>query len=493
MKIQTLIPVALICASCGGGGGNVGQFGQSIDIGTTIEPGSASYSAETGEYRITGGGENMWGTSDAFRFTFNKSGGDLMMTTDIAFEGVGGNAHRKAGLVVRESLDPEAPYADAIVHGDGLTSLQYRLVKGGETLEIQSPISAPTTVRLERTGDLITMSVESGGVFHPVGSVIVDMPDSIYAGLAVCSHDSTAMETAMFNNVEVENLGLFDEENRVIESTLETVDIETGVRTIVYRAVAHFEAPNWSRDGNSLIFNQGGLLYSIPATGGEPTLINTGEAIRCNNDHGLSPDGSLLAISDQTKGQSQIYVLPSGGGTPRLVTEQAPSYWHGWSPDGARLAYCASRDGEYDIYTIPVTGGRERRLTTATGLDDGPDYAPNGDIYFNSERTGLMKIWKMKPDGSGQEQMTSGETYGDWFPHPSPDSEQLLFLSYGADVSGHPANKEVALRIMPLSGGNPRVLVRLFGGQGTINVPSWSPDSRQAAFVSYRLVGGAEE
>ena len=166
-------------------------------------------------------------------------------------------------------------------------------------------------------------------------------------------------------------------------------------------------------------------------TGGGAELLDTGGQIHCNNDHGISPDGTQLAISDQTQdGKSRIYVLPIAGGTPRLVTPKAPSYWHGWSPDGKTLAYCAERNGEFDIYTIPVEGGEETRLTTAPGLDDGPDYSPDGKyIYFNSERTGRMQIWRMKPDGSEQEQITSDD-YNNWFAHPSPDGRWIVFLSY---------------------------------------------------------------
>jgi TolB protein len=273
-----------------------------------------------------------------------------------------------------------------------------------------------------------------------------------------------------------------------IESTLEIVSIETGERTIIYRARQHFEAPNWSRDGEFFIFNSGGRIYTLPVKGGEPRLLDTGSATNCNNDHGLSPDGTLLALSHSPEDRSLIYIVPITGGEPRLVTPLGPSYWHGWSPDGKTLAYCAERNGNYDVYTIPVEGGEETRLTDAPGLDDGPDYSPDGKyIYFNSERTGTMQIWRMHPDGSEQEQVTF-DAYNDWFPHPSPDGKWLVFLSYEPDVKGHPANKDVTLRIMPMEGGEPRVLVNLFGGQGTINVPSWAPDSRHFAFVSYRLL-----
>jgi Tol biopolymer transport system component len=273
-----------------------------------------------------------------------------------------------------------------------------------------------------------------------------------------------------------------------IESRLEVLTVATGHREVVYSAPAHFEAPNWSRDGRSLLFNQGGRIYVFDLDSRTPRLLDTGHATRCNNDHGLSPDGRHLAVSHSPGNQSLIYVLPAAGGEPRLVTPKGPSYWHGWSPDGKTLAYCAERGGEYDVYTIPVGGGEETRLTSAPGLDDGPDYAPDGRIWFNSARTGVMKIWRMDADGKNQEQMTRNEDYADWFPHPSPDGKHVVFLSYDRSVEGHPPNKDVVLRLMPLEGGEPKVIARLFGGQGTINVPSWSPDGTRFAFVSYRLL-----
>jgi TolB protein len=279
-------------------------------------------------------------------------------------------------------------------------------------------------------------------------------------------------------------------DDSVLESSLEIYSLRDGSRRLVQRAETHFEAPNWSRDGESLLFNAGGRLYSVPVAGGVPRLVECGFAVRCNNDHGYSPDGRWIAISDETRGPSRIYVVPAEGGEPRLVTAEAPSFWHGWSPDGQRLAYCAGRgSGAYDIYTVPVAGGSEQRLTDSAALDDGPDYTADGQwIYFNSARSSIMRIWRMRPDGSEQQPVTFDEQYGDWFPHPSPDGRWLVFLSYDRAVQGHPPNQDVCLRRMPLAGGSPEVLVRLFGGQGTINVPSWSPDSSAFAFVSYRLL-----
>ena len=277
-----------------------------------------------------------------------------------------------------------------------------------------------------------------------------------------------------------------------MRSSVEIHTIATGRNRVVFQTEQLIEAPNFSPDGQSLIVNGDGLLYRLPLSGGEPVPIDTGFARQCNNDHGISPDGSLLVISDKTEfGASTIYALPVSGGVPRQVTENRPSYWHGWSPDGTTLAYCGIRDQVFDIYTIPLAGGDETRLTWGEGRNDGPDYSPDGKwIYFNSSRSGRMQIWRIRPDGSDVTRITDS-IYGDWFPHPSPDGKHLLVLSYDGDVFDHPRDLDVRLRLMDPHGGNARTLFSLFGGQGTINVPNWSPDGREFAFVRYEPVPSA--
>jgi Tol biopolymer transport system component len=226
------------------------------------------------------------------------------------------------------------------------------------------------------------------------------------------------------------------------------------------------EAPNWTPDGASLIFNNNGRMKRIPVNGGQPVPIDTGFATRCNNDHGISPDGASLAISDQSQeGKSIVYIVPLAGGAPRRITQKSPSYWHGWSPDGKTLAFCGERNGKFDVYTIPAAGGDETRLTAGDGHNDGPEYSPDGKyIYFNSDRTGSMQIWRMRPDGAAQEQVTSDD-FNNWFPHLSPDGLRMAFLSYDKGVTGHPANKDVMLRVMTLSNQRINVLAKLFGGR----------------------------
>ena len=275
-------------------------------------------------------------------------------------------------------------------------------------------------------------------------------------------------------------------------SILETLDVQTGTRTVLKEFDYVIEAPNWTQDGRYLVYNSQGRMYTYELANGDIKEINTEFAIDCNNDHVLSPDNNQLAVSHFTNedATSRIYILPLTGGTPRLVTEKGPSYLHGWSPDGERLAYCAERNGQYDIYTISVDGGAETQLTDLPGLDDGPEYSPDGrHIWFNSVRTGLMQVWRMEADGSNPTHMVKEEA-NCWFPHISPDGRWVVYIAYGkndVEPGDHPANKNVELRLIPADGGESKTIAKLFGGQGTINVNSWSPDNRTIAFVSYRL------
>ena len=492
-SIKQWIPVVFILATVAcNTAPNLGIFEGNQDIGAVKYPGSLKYDPSNESYAISGGGTNMWFNTDELHYVWKKMSGDVSIAANIEWVGEGVDPHRKACLIIRQSMDTSAAYADVAVHGDGLTSIQYREKRGEITREVQSNISGPKRVRLEKEGDYLSMSIAYGdGELQSSGGTFkLPFTEPFYVGLGVCAHNNDTIETAIFSNVVIEQLEPKPDSLKSVTSTLETIPISSFDRRVVYYTTDHIEAPNWSPDGKTLIYNSQGLLYKIPATGGKPELIPSDFANRINNDHGISPDGTQMVISDQTEtGSSIIYSLPIEGGVPKKITELSPSYWHGWSPDGNTLAYCAERDGNYDIYTIPFEGGEETRLTTADGLDDGPDYSPDGQyIYFNSVRTGTMQIWRMKTDGSDQEQITTDE-YNDWFAHPSPDGKWIAYVSFGTDVpaGSHPPNKDVMLRLMDLETREVQVMAKLFGGQGTINVPSWSPDSERLAFVSYRL------
>jgi TolB protein len=478
----------------------VGIFEGHSDVGDVgaAYAGNVEYDAGKGTYTVTGGGENIWFDHDAFQYVWERGSGDVSLAAGVEFLGAGKNPHRKAVLMVRQNLEADAAYVDIAVHGVGLTSLQYRDEKGGTTHEVQANVESAKRVKIVKRGDYFTMWVAGAdGKFALAGATgRIVLKEPFYVGIGVCSHEKDLAEKAVFSRVEVregdQRPATSDRKDKLY-SLMEILTVDSGDRRAIYVAEGRFEAPNWMPDGKSLIFNRNGRIEKIAVTGGTPETIDTGFAVRCNNDHGISPDGKELVVSDQSqdaKHQSQVYILPIGGGTPRLITKNSPSYWHGWSPDGKTLAFVGQRNGEFDIYTMSMAGGEETRLTTAKGLDDGPEYTPDGNyIYFNSERTGHMQIWKMKADGSEQTQVTNGPQ-NDWFPHFSPDGEKMVLLTYEPNVAGHPENKDVMLRMMTMKDGKFEVLGKLLGGQGTINVPSWSPDGKRLAFVSYALVSG---
>ena len=273
-----------------------------------------------------------------------------------------------------------------------------------------------------------------------------------------------------------------------ISSELVLLNVKTGEEKSILKEQRHFEAPNWSRDGKYLLINAAGFLEKIDLEGNNLGKIFPEKVSTLNNDHGLSFDGKILVFSKNEKGLgSRIYVMPLAGGEAQLITEKYPSYWHGISPDGKTLVYCAMREEQWDVYAIPTSGGKEIRLTTADGLDDGPEYSYDGQwIYFNSHRTGRMQSYRMKPDGSGVEQLTNDEL-DNWFPHPSPDNKSAVIISYLEDQKGsHPFGKDVKLRLLNLETKEIKDLTPVFyGGQGTINVHSWSPDGDWIAYVRY--------
>lgn len=470
----------------------IGLFDAHTDVGNVRHAGMVVYDAEQQTYTISGSGTNMWFDQDEFHYVWKRMTGDFILRAEASFVGEGVDPHRKIGWIIRRSLDTDSPYVSAAVHGDGLTSIQFRRTKGAQTGQVISTVTAADVIQLERRGDTYIMSVARfGEPFVTTQVSEIDLEDEVYVGLFVCAHNPDVVETAVFRNVRIvvpawEGLVQYRE---YLGSNLEILDVETGHRRIVYRHPESLQAPNWTLDGEALIYNHNGRLYRFDLETNTPTEINTDFAVRNNNDHVLSFDGTMLGIShhaEEDSNRSMVYIVPVEGGTPKKVTTKGPSYLHGWSPDGRFLVYTGGRDGNYDIYKIPVSGGEEIRLTDTPGLDDGPEYAPDGEyIYFNSTRSGTMQLWRMRPDGSEQEQLT-GDEYNNWFPHVSPDGQRIIFLSYPKEVDpgAHPFYQHVYLRTMPTGGGAPRIVAYLYGGQGTINVPSWSPDGRYVAFVS---------
>jgi TolB protein len=470
-----------------GAAGKVGLFDEHGDIGSVKIPGSAVYDATAQEYTVRASGANMWFGTDEFHFVWKKLAGDFILQAKVEFLGKGVEAHRKVGLMVRSTLDPASPHVNVCRHGDGLTSLQFRRTAGADTEENRSAVNGADVLQLERKGDTYTMSVARFGDLYATEQLTdVKLGEDVYVGIYVCSHNPDVVETAVLRNVRLIRPARdnFQPYRDYIGSSVELLNVTTGVRRVVHQVDDSIQAPNWVPDGRHLLMNRNGRMYSFDLAAGQISDIDTGSMTRNNNDHALSFDGKMLGLSGGSP--SVVFTVPVGGGTPTQITPVGPSYLHGWSPDGKYLAFTGQRNGEFDVYLVPSGGGPEVRLTTTPGLDDGPEFTPDGNwIYFNSTRTGRMQVWRMKPDGSGQEQLTNDD-FNNWFPHVSPDGRSIAFITYGPEIApdDHPWYKRVYLRLMPRDGGKPTVVAYVYGGQGSMNVNSWSPDSKSIAFVS---------
>jgi TolB protein len=472
----------------------VGIFDASTDIGKCALKGSSVYDTTTQEYTLTGAGLNMWYDKDAFHFLWKKMKGDFILQFEFSFVGEAKNPHRKVGWMVRNDTSESSVHINGTVHNDGLTSIQYRPVKGGDTEEIKSTAKAPNILQFERRGNRYILSTAIKGQEF-ISTEYTDSPnfinDEALVGLFICSHEDDYKETAIFQNVRVTIPAKDDlvQYRDYLGSNLEILDIESGKRKIIYTAPNSIQAPNWTIDSKALIYNSEGRLYNFNLASGLPTEIDTKFAIKNNNDHVLSFDGKKMGISDMSQdkdGKSMVYTIPVGGGDPVLITKNAPSYLHGWSPDAKELIFTGERNGDYDIYSINIKTKKETQLTNSSGLDDGSEFSPDGKfIYFNSVRSGKMQIWRMNPNGSNPERITNDE-FNNWFPHVSPNGKSIVYIAFGDDVkpADHPFYKHVSIRLMNLETREVTILVHLYGGQGTINVPSWSPDGKKIAFVS---------
>jgi Tol biopolymer transport system component len=272
-----------------------------------------------------------------------------------------------------------------------------------------------------------------------------------------------------------------------MRSSLEIHDLAAQQSRVVLQSEDLIEAPNWDPRGGSLLVNSDGRLFRVPLAAPKLVPFDTGDAGRCNNDHGFSPDGGWIAFSSHRGRGAEMFVIPAAGGEAQLISPEAPSWCHGWSPDGGRIVYVAARGGRrvIDVCTIAVSGGDELRLTQGEGQCDGPEFSADGSrIYYNCDRDGHAQIWVMAADGSGQRRLF-GDDCVNWFPHPSPDGRQVLYLAYPPGTLGHPPDLPVALCLMDPDGGNRRRVLEFTGGQGTINGPCWAPDGSAFAYVRY--------
>ena len=469
-----------------------GIFEGRSDVGDVLHPGTISYTKDNQQYELSGSGANIWFKHDELNFAWKQLKGNFILQARGVLLGKGADPHRKFGWMVRSSLDSTSSMVCATVHGDGLTALQYRKTTHTDVEETRSSLKGPDVIQLERKGNLYIMSVAHYGETYVTENISdLNMGEEVYAGIFICAHNKDVVEKVSFDNVRIiipakENFVPYKD---YLGSSIELMDVNNGSRQVVYTASESLQAPNWTRDGKSLIYNSKGYIYRFDLNKHTPQIVNTETVVKNNNDHVISFNGKMLGLSAtgaDAKNGSLIYTVPIEGGKPKQITPAGPSYLHGWSPDSRYLVFTGQRNNEFDIYKVPSNGGEEVRLTTATGLDDGAEFSPDGKfIYFNSTRSGSMQLWRMKPDGTLQEQLTNDE-YNNWFPHVSPDGRNIVFLSFTKDIKPdeHPFYKHVYLRMMPVNGKQSTVLAYLYGGQGSINTPSWSPDSRRIAFIS---------
>jgi TolB protein len=503
---RALRAVAVLCLALGAAApGPAGIFTDQSDVGSVVPPGTGAYDSATGIYTVTSAGANLWYREDDFHFLWKKVSGDLAIQADVTWPpatyGHDPNEHRKALLMMRQSLDPDGVYVDVAPHGNGLVALQYRRAKGANSQDIEVNLGAPKTVRLEKRGDRFTMLVSfHGEPLHRIGATItLHLDGEFYAGLGLTSHDVTTTDVVRFSNVLFETPAPWPAVRGETWSTLQVIQTEDQYRRsmMIHTARGVFEGANVAPDKSFLLINRDGKLFRIPyfdpnaAHGGDPVPFDIGDLKGCWGEHGFSPDGKWLALSCSLPGDTwpDVFLVPTAGGAPRRLTHQPIAFFRGWSPDGKTIVFASKMpDGDADLYTVAVDGGAVTRLTAAA-LNDGAEYTPDGGwLYFNSNRSGPMQIWRMRPDGSGAEQVTH-DTNDNWYPHIAPDGKQLVYLSYapGEATIGHPMNKTVQLRLIDLATGEVRTLVDFFGGQGSLDQPSWL-DHNHLAFTSYEIV-----
>ena len=474
----------------------LGAFAAQSDIGLVTPPGNARYAAVSDTYTLTGAGANTWYHVDEFHYLWKRMSGDVALTAEIRFPPVTyhhePDPHRKGILMFRQTLDSGGIYADAVVHGSGMTALQYRRERGANSEDIELNTDAPQTVRIEKRGDAFTLYLSmKGEPLHPVGaSIALHLVAPFYVGLGVVSHNVDTVDQVEFRAVRLQALPpLAKGAPQVHYSTLRTIQTEDQFRRamVIRTGTAPMQSANWLPHSPNIYVYEGGHILAVPyldpGVGGEARIIRTGSLVDCSGNYGLSPDGRALAVScEQTHGGAhQVYVLPASGiGTPLQVTHDTPSFFHAWSPDSRTIAFTRGSASKADIFTVSAAGGEARQLTHDT-INDGPDYSADGKfIYFDSSRSGQLQIWRMRTDGSAAEQITDDGCRNS-SPHLSPDGKNLAFLAQPPGASD--AAGESAVKILSLSDGLIRTLTQLQGNRDSFSMYGWG-DNNHVAFIS---------
>jgi hypothetical protein len=488
---------------------SLGIFQGTLDVGrpSVVGPGAVRYDPRSRSYEVTGGGANMWGAADHFRYLWLKASGDVALEASVRFtdsQPDSGEAqpHRKAVLAVRGALDSSAVYADAALHADGLTSLQWRDAPGAATHEVQSAVTAPTRLRIEKRGDYVSMYVAEGTEpLRPSGGAAkLALGASFYLGLGVTAHDSTRIETATFTDVRVERLAPIPEGGAVI-STIETISLRSKDRRVA--AVESQPAPSfgvwWYPDTTRMLYYRNApehlsrVQADLPGRPASTARVATPQHVRtgiadcrqCQTaDTGrrwtLRDDAAhanpLLELS-WTESASAAFV--SGNADPELGMIAR------WSSDGSSLVFASLKDNQ-----IHVVRARSRAPTriTSQGRNADPVFAPDGRaIYFSSDRSGRWQLWRVNADGSAPEQLTRDDA-NNTHPYPSPDGRSVAFLTFDGAAGDRAPLRDARLRLLSLADGKIDELAKLLGGDSSLAAYPWSPDGQYLAFVSYQRV-----
>jgi TolB protein len=346
--VRTALRLLFVALINPASGASLGAFSQVNDVGSVDRPATAQFDPAAGTYIMSAGGENMWATHDAFGFVWKTVRGDLTLAARVELQGESAQAHRKAGVMFRQSLAPDAAYADVVVHGDGLTSLQYRARAGGETREIQCAQKAPAAVRLDKRGEYLRVAVQNGlGTFEASGCAIrIPLRGAFYAGLAVCAHDAAAFETAHFRHV---GIGIPAELPELPTYAIEMVSPGSPSRRVLYHWNSRLEAPSFTATGDAICFRSDGRLQRLVIGQDEAVDVTIENAAAC----AVAPIGIPAEDKLEGFGRSGPAWLPRLSPDRTLV---ASIFWKGGGHAGRPAP------GDYLLRVTPLAGGASEEL-----------------------------------------------------------------------------------------------------------------------------------